>query len=37
VNDRFGESGTPEDLMKKYGLTAEKIAESAERAISRKI
>jgi len=36
VNDTFGESGTPEELMQKYGLTAEKIVESAEKVINRK-
>lgn len=36
VNDSFGESGKPEDLMKKYGLTAEKIVEKAKIAIKRK-
>lgn len=36
VNDSFGESGKPEDLMKKYGLTAEKIVEKAKNAIKRK-
>ena len=36
VHDSFGESGTPEELMVKYGLTASNIVESARRAISRK-
>jgi transketolase len=36
VNDKFGESGTPEDLMKKYGLSAENIVAAAEKAISRR-
>ena len=36
TNDTFGESGTPEQLFKKYGLTAEDIKEAAKRAISRK-
>ncbi|GAB3257336.1 transketolase C-terminal domain-containing protein [Larkinella harenae] len=35
VNDSFGESGTPDQLMKKYGLTAEKIVEAALRAKAR--
>ncbi|RRB07694.1 transketolase family protein [Larkinella rosea] len=35
VHDSFGESGTPDQLMKKYGLTAEKIVEAALRAKSR--
>lgn len=29
VNDRFGESGKPEELMQKYGLVAQNIAEKA--------
>jgi transketolase len=29
VDDHFGESGTPEDLYKKYGLTVEAIVEAA--------
>jgi transketolase len=36
VNDSFGESGTPEQLMKKYGLEAENIVAAAERAIRRR-
>lgn len=36
VNDRFGESGKPDELMKKYGLSASNIEEAALRAISRK-
>ncbi|WP_276496780.1 transketolase family protein [Pontibacter litorisediminis] len=36
VNDTFGESGTPEELMEKYGLTENDIVAAAERAISRK-
>jgi transketolase len=36
VNDSFGESGTPEELMQKYGLTAENIVDAAMRAIHRK-
>ncbi len=36
VNDEFGESGTPEQLMKKYGLSAENIVEKAIKVISRK-
>lgn len=35
VHDSFGESGTPDQLMKKYGLTAEKIVEAALRAKAR--
>jgi transketolase len=36
INDTFGESGTPEELMVKYGLDAPSIVEAAKRAISRK-
>ncbi len=36
VNDRFGESGKPDELMKKFGLSASNIEEAALRAISRK-
>lgn len=36
VNDSFGESGTPEELMVKYGLDTPDIVKAAERAIARK-
>ena len=36
INDKFGQSGTPAELMKAYGLDAEHIAAAARRAISRK-
>ena len=36
VNDSFGESGTPEELMKKYGLTAECIVDKVLKVIARK-
>jgi len=36
VNDSFGESATPDQLMEKYGLTEQSIVAAAERAISRK-
>lgn len=36
VRDRFGESGQPDQLMKKYGLKAENIVEAALKAIRRK-
>ncbi len=36
VNDSFGESGKPTDLMDKYGLNAVSIAEKALKSISRK-
>ncbi|MCB0402294.1 MAG: transketolase family protein [Flavobacteriales bacterium] len=36
VNDSFGESGTPEELMEKYGLNADAIVRAAKAAIARK-
>ncbi len=36
VNDSFGESGTPDELMTKYGLDAKNIVEAVERVLSRK-
>lgn len=36
VNDTFGESGTPEALMKKYGLDAENIVAKALQVIAKK-
>jgi transketolase len=36
VNDSFGESGTPEQLLEKYGLNADAIIAAAEKAIARK-
>ncbi|MCO6357209.1 transketolase family protein [Roseivirga pacifica] len=36
VNDSFGESGTPEELMTKYGIDAKNIVEAAKRVIARK-
>lgn len=36
VHDTFGESGTPDALMQKYGLTADKIVESVKKAMARK-
>ena len=36
VNDSFGESGTPAQLMEKYGLNAAAIEAAAKKAISRK-
>ena len=36
VKDVFGESGLPNQLLEKYGLTAEKVVESAKKAISLK-
>lgn len=36
VNDSFGESGTPDQLMTKYGLDTVNIVEAAERVMKRK-
>ncbi|HKB08999.1 MAG TPA: transketolase C-terminal domain-containing protein [Vicinamibacterales bacterium] len=36
VRDVFGESGEPEELAEKYGLTGPSIADAARRAIARK-
>lgn len=36
VNDSFGESGTPDDLMKKYGLEAGNIVDAVLRVMARK-
>jgi len=36
VNDTFGESGKPADLLVKYGLTADHIYEAAKKVIARK-
>jgi len=36
VNDSFGESGKPEDLLTKYGLSPQDIVKAAKKAISRK-
>jgi transketolase len=37
VNDSFGESGTPDELMVKYGLTADAIVTAAKKVISRRV
>jgi transketolase len=36
VNDSFGESGTPDQLMKKYGLDTEDIIKAVQKVIKRK-
>jgi transketolase len=36
VNDSFGESGTPEELMVKYGLSSKDIVTAAKKVIARK-
>lgn len=37
VKDTFGESGTPDELMKKYGLDTPDIVNAVEKVISRKM
>jgi transketolase len=36
VNDSFGESGTPDQLMEKYGLMENDIVAAVERVLARK-
>ena len=36
VNDSFGESGKPTDLLDKYGLSVDDVIAAAKRAIARK-
>jgi transketolase len=36
LGDRFGESGSPEGLLEKYGLTADHVAKAAREAIAAK-
>jgi transketolase len=36
INDTFGESGTPEALLKKYGLTAENLVSAGKAALQKK-
>jgi len=36
VNDTFGESGTPADLMKKYGIDTPNIVEAVDKVLKRK-
>jgi transketolase len=36
VHDSFGESGEPDELRQKYGLTAAHIAAAAQRSHARK-
>lgn len=37
VDDQFGESGTPEELLDKYGLNSASIVEASKAVISRKL
>jgi transketolase len=36
TNDTFGESGTPDQLLEKYGLSVQHIVAAAEKAMERK-
>jgi len=36
VNDQFGQSGKPEELLVKYGLEAANIVNAVQKVISRK-
>jgi transketolase len=36
LGDRYAESGKPDDLLEKYGMTAENIVRAAERVLARK-
>jgi transketolase len=36
VNDSFGESGTPDQLLKKYGLDVPDVVKAVERVLARK-
>ena len=36
IRDTYAESGTPEELLNRYGLTARHIFQAAERAVKRK-
>lgn len=36
LGDRYAESGKPDDLLRKYGMTADRIVEAAERVVRRK-
>lgn len=37
INDTFGESGKPRELMEKYGITSKEILEKAKKVIDRKL
>jgi len=36
INNTYAESGTPDQLLEKYGLVASNVANAARRAISHK-
>ncbi len=37
LGDQFGESGAPDELLEKYGLTAARVAEAAKAAVAAKV
>ncbi len=37
VRDEFGESGSPQDLLEKYGLTVEKLVSAGKKVLSKKL
>ena len=37
VNDKFGQSGTPDELIEHYGMGVESIKKAVERVMKRKI
>jgi len=37
VNDSFGESGKPEQLLEKYGLNPADLVNAAEKVVTRKM
>ena len=37
VQDRFGESGEPNELLEKFGLTAENIIEAVKKGYNEKV
>jgi transketolase len=36
IEDRFGESGVYEEILERYGLTAQKVVEKAAQVLQRK-
>ena len=36
VNDQFGESGKPDELLEKYGMKSKNIIEAVKKVITRK-
>ena len=37
VNDSFGESGKPDELMKKYGIDTPNVVEAVEKVLKRRL